>query len=232
MMAACGDDAGNLPDAPPADAAIDATIDAMLDAPPIDGDIVLPTTCDTITQDCPDGYRCTISFVNGRPAPNCQPAETGTVAEGAACLRDDATDVDNCSIGTWCSGGGLCEPFCKTNADCDNGDRCFQLITLEDGVCESPCTVFVDSTCAAGLTCDLGFSPSSDPRAQPRCRPLGTVDHGGACELGQPAPELSCRASATCDFAGCRDLCDDTHPCAVGECEIFIAGVPGVCTIL
>ena len=197
LLVACGDDgsAPAIPDAPP---------------PPVDA-LVLPSTCDFVDQDCPGGYKCTF-IVAGILRPGCRPV-TGQVGEDEACTGIDGDD--DCAAGLLCV-HGRCKRFCETGDDCATTQAC-AFYRTGDGVCEEPCTLFEDSSCPSGYTCDLGLIRGTSSMLT-RCRLIGT----GTEDKCYPStlPRWECDANEYCNGDTCKPLCDDTHPCATGSCTL------------
>jgi|GEM_PF-3112984 len=206
-LAACGGDPGpaNPIDArTPRDTAVDTPI-------PIDG----PTLCNTEFQNCSNGEKCTLT--GGRP--QCVPID-GRRQLGETCTRGGPS-VDDCDSLLVCH-LGTCKLLCtRAGAQCPNSGHCLQYQTFNDGTCADPCTPFDSAnTCAPGSTCEVGFTISGVGPGY-RCRPIGTVIDGRACN---PEGAPFCLEDSTCgtiEGSFCGALCSDSHPCETGTCTRY-----------
>jgi hypothetical protein len=219
LIAACGDAA----DAPDAAEAVDAAV-----APDA------PFVCDPVAQDCPEASeKCTLVTGDSLEIePGCRP-ETGAVGLDQACTRGaGGLGDDDCAAGLFCTfigvlppddgGTRFCRALCAAHADCGDGQRCARLVENPDrGFCGPSCEAF--STCPDAMTCGELYADIEGGLfdAFLVCRPVGAVATGQACGAAD-----DCGADHVCFDPGlvggnerCLALCDETHPCATGECQ-------------
>ena len=175
--------------------------------------------CDTAPQcGCP-GQACDLSNVT-TGATACYP--TGATLPWTACAARD------CGAGYSCV-GGVCKPFCQSNADCA-GSSYEQCQHVLDGatatpipgasVCSRQCNPLTaaDSSsgwraCGTGAKCLPGESGSSDCLG-----PIGTGTMGAAC-----AAQDSCGAGYICVDTTGLGAATCEHLCALGAtaCSAF-----------
>ncbi|MBL9018133.1 MAG: hypothetical protein JNL83_28360 [Myxococcales bacterium] len=190
--------------------------------------------CSVVEQDCGAGQKCTMPTVpsNGA-APACSPA--GPVAIDAAC--SGSSGEDDCGAGGYCTyagvlppqngGASYCRTLCEADMHCPSGQRCTPL-GIEPanftpvGFCAPTCAAF--GACPSGMTCGDHLPSITGPSdLLLACRPSGAVPVGGTCQ-----GNLRCVPDSVCINMGCRALCDATHPCASGTCNMRF-GTAGVC---
>ncbi len=195
--------------------------DGMLDAAE-DGDVSDAATCspcDPIAQcGCGSGQACYLP-ATGDPT-ICNSA--GSLPQGALCNVD--TD---CAPGLSCqlflSSMGVCEPYCRSDADCD--DTCAGLVVggASVGGCQTTCNPMTGGGCAAPLACRTAilFPQSGGQRMG-----VGCGDDVGAGQ-GAPCMRLSdCGPGFACVNYECSALCLVAAPaCPSGYvCLAFPAG--------
>lgn len=130
------------------------TVDA---APSIDA-VGLPSTCSTEQQNCPTGYKCTLTMQMTQPPiiARCVRLQ-GEVAEGAACQTSGADPLafghDNCAAGFYCH-QNVCRRLCLGSSVCGTDQACTQYATASDGLCRERCELVTPGECPSGETCD------------------------------------------------------------------------------
>jgi hypothetical protein len=100
----------------------DESDDVAVDAAPAIDAVPLPSTCSTEQQNCPAGYKCTLTMQMTQPSivPRCVRLQ-GDVTEGAAC-QTSGTDTlafghDNCAAGLYCH-QNVCRRLCRGSSVC------------------------------------------------------------------------------------------------------------------
>lgn len=191
--------------------------------------------CDTLTQDCPDGFKCTalgddIKF-DENVTEECVPIG-GDLQPGQICESQGvATGLDDCAEGSICL-NGYCRKFCSLgdNTGCDPGMYCanggFYL-----GMCTSPCNPLTPD-CAPGDKCTFsedGIAPGGF---------MCSIDKFGvnsglfeSCEYPYGcAPGLHCITdSNSVEECGGLDCC--TNFCAVSQGPGQCIGVDQDCVV-
>jgi hypothetical protein len=201
-LGACGDDKNIAPDA-----------SLSIDAP------ALPATCDTIAQDCPAGFKCSVTATEHQ----CLPV-LGTLAEDSPCTHTGLND--DCAPGLACSPTGTCRSLCTGTNNCTTGQHCIHY-RANDGVCEDPCTLLDATTCPSAFSCDIGFEQGAALATY--CRRFDATPLGASC-----IPDVNCGQNASCGNPNalvCSQLCDASHTCSTGTCQHPLADFPtlGVC---
>ncbi|MCA9689461.1 MAG: hypothetical protein KC636_07610 [Myxococcales bacterium] len=218
----------------------------------------VPEDCDTFTQDCPDGYKCTFAAKDGSNTWNdtvCVPVDEDPAGVGEACLAPDGPlgGVDNCELGAMCwdvnpdttegycialCSGGLDNPICPAMSYC---------VITDDGIL-TPCLPTCDpllgaEACPEEKVCIP--SPSGDTLVC--ASQQGAIGPGDACEFVNVCDDgLVCAGSQYvpgCDLNAsgcCTPFCDLLDPdCAAvpgAECVPWFTEAPpgyedlGVCT--
>ncbi len=183
--------------------------------------------CDIFAQDCEAGFKC---VPDGFWVRVCVPVAEMPLADGEPCTRSPGSDP--CGDGSWCGlfdhelDLGTCVPQCQGSPaapECPAQTIC--VIDDESVVafCQRPCDPFADD-CGTD-TCQptsqgFGCLPSGAQQAGDGCQQQDSCADGLFCI---PAGALQDCCSGTC----CAPICDDTHPCAVGDCVRVEPAPPG-----
>ncbi len=148
------------------------------------------------SSDCAPGLDCVVA--------------DGSRPDGAAllgvCRRYCCNNVCGGTTASYCHiqptiGGAVAVPVCVPTAP----------HTAADG--GAPCTLLDDSTCGAGLTCQV-VNVSSGQLA---CVTAGTATAGQSCDVMNCAAGLSCLAG-TFPYRTCAQLCDQEYDqCPAGQ---------------
>ncbi len=185
---------------------------------PPDGGSGLGDTCNTFTQDCPAGQKCTTSYFQeyGDYLDHCVDLHPQPLPVGQPCelSGEFGVDGDNCQLGALCwdpdpkTGIGMCVELCGGTED--------------NAVCQTPGTY-----CAYGKSIQLCLQ-TCEPRDLDTC-PVG-------CTCIPATQTFMCALNASgdlglyadpCEFA---NACDPGHFCANSDtspdCD---PGSPGCC---
>ncbi len=205
------------------------------------GSTCFPGACDVVSQNCPNGQRCTYVLANGTRGRMC--VADGTANEGDPCSLasgSGAQTFDTCKKGLYCTDtvegdGGTtfrCQRFCHGNAQCGASLECNEVLRLSGTgelplACGAPspkCDVLAQD-CAAPLGC----YPSETPGAAV-CTGIGPRAEGAACDFSnQCAKGSACVGPASARV--CRTLCrtpSGTPACPSGRTCQGLADYPGV----
>jgi len=135
----------------------------------------------------------------------------GSGTGGASCMDQLACAEDFVCVDTPGSCTGRCDPFSdfSGSGSCTGaGEACVPTTGLILGFCDTSCTPFSTTGCAAGEWCEpftIGGAGA--------CRALGTTPVGGACVDSE-----DCVADAYCAAGTCETLCRPGTPaCGAGE---------------
>lgn len=208
---------------------------APMCTPPVAG-----SPCDTFPQcGCSGGQNCTVSN-NTTGATSCVAA--GTTNNYSGC----STTASVCKVGAACV-GGVCAPFCETNADCPGNYRqCVQVVSGSTNipgfkVCSQTCDPTnpqLDDTeydpCGPGINCYPATNRASF------C--VGPTTAGGTqfaeCGVGGAADDTLCAPGYICldDFYAlsgysCQKFCRVGSNCALGAapyCNALYVGTTPV----
>lgn len=190
-------------------------------------------TCSVVAQDCGTGMKCTLlGALDTDLRPTCVPA--GTSELDAPCTRTGSGTFgeDDCAARGFCTFAGVlppknggtryCRTLCSADTQCPTAQRCSaQSADGLTGFCVPTCQAF--GTCPSGMTCaEHRTDVTGFPDFLLDCRLPAGVAVGGACN-----DDGNCVADAVCISNVCRALCDQTHACAAGSCNMF--GDAGVC---
>jgi hypothetical protein len=179
----------------------------------------LPSACDPVEQDCPDGEKCV--YVQKPPGYRCVDV-TGSLGLGERCLAQNGADP--CGVGLVCIAGsdlsdvGICMALCNPDgpeAWCQETWG-YAMATCEahgpNGlypVCDAECSPHTED-CPPGLSCT---AISSSPPWE--CVVAGAAADGEACEHS-----VDCVEGNFCTYAS--DLADCDHEfCCNLLCDSF-----------
>ena len=197
-------------------------------------------TCDPVCQEgtCPCGQKCTVA---GDGTVAC--LSKGTRETESWCTRsspDLPQQHDDCVSGDVClpiigTDGNFCFQHCRSSLDCAGGVRCAERALTRTGatamVCDPPygrcdpaapgggcCDPFdptMGARCTDGRFCYL---VSKDPDTQDSrtvCEFTTGIDTRNGCSFPSDCAEgYSCHPT----LGACRQVCDPSHPCLVGNC--------------
>jgi len=161
---------------------------------------------------------CLVALASTAGAVGCgNDSDTSTL--GAPCATNDDCSRDQvciADVGT----PKMCESGCRSDADCDAGERC-----SPDSVCGPGCNV--DTDCGAGAWCEHKFAFNlgrSGPSGT--CTPLSIKCGGATCdEQSVSALGLAVRLGACCTAGSACGL-DTTFPLPDLGCQALAQ--PGV----
>jgi hypothetical protein len=237
-----------------ASGAVDCTLGfTRLDTTGIDGLCCTPAAPGQ-TDPCGDSAQCAVIPVvlaTGPPVLTTGCVPRGKLAAGAACTRDDVTLRSPCAPGTLCTslgstdGSHVCQPLCRTPADCTDGRVCYWFDgngSPASGLCVPPCTPAAAGACPTGTSCRLASTlDPSRPGLTTVCTPDGALARGATCDFTKDLviPETpGCTAGLDCvtdstGGASCQPLCRvGGTDCASGETCTNTSPLPsavGVC---
>jgi hypothetical protein len=173
--------------------------------------------CDVVCQNCGANLKCSVGNTG---APAC--VQSGAVPVGSAC---GTAGVDDCVAGAIClvetQTLNLCDYFCRTDGDCQNGGKCvFGLNGTNPPlmVCSDPVKT-CDPVAKTGCTAGAFFLVTPD--GQTGCHPAGPSGECGSCTT-----DYDCKAgfacfqqTAVCLNGGCARLCHkgNNADCPNGE---------------
>jgi hypothetical protein len=159
---------------------------------------------------------CTVGTVCRGASSQCQPPPIAQ--EGDPCRQYEG----DCVEGLECS-QGFCQQSCGGDADCSQGRVCV------DQLCVNRCTLWADPAVECGLLGDLRATcePNREGPSGGHCSWAGlTVVDGDWCSF-----DRGCAAGQLCSASGCRQVCDQEHPCANGACVPFEGRPYGLCEV-
>lgn len=149
--------------------------------------------CEVVAQNCPGANeKCGLVSAGqgGSIVTACLP-QTGTVTEGAPCVRAseelEGYGHDDCANGLFCSSllyesleARQCLKLCKSEPDCNQGDLCLSSATAPaTGVCTATCDPFAP-VCPEQLGCTVLFALSGTE-----------LKPAGVCMISKRLPEGS-----------------------------------------
>lgn len=161
--------------------------------------------CDTRLQDCRPGYACnpvTRDGIGGYCYPrNCE-VDNDCRAAGTSC--DYTCDQAR----------GVCDTYCKSNADCFGGRTC----DTSTGHCFQGCRT-TNANCGPDALCDVQAQ-----RCVRKCRSDATCPDNSFCDriagkcIARCTSDTSCSAGQFCDATGrCRVRCAGDGDCGTNE---------------
>jgi hypothetical protein len=186
--------------------------------------------CDTVSQNCPGGQRCTYARGDGGTFRTC--VAEGTVAEGGPCQlgASEPLGIDTCKKGLFCTDvtlndGGTafqCARLCHGTATCTAPRECNEVLRF-NGTAELPLICGAPSQRCDLLAQDCETPLSCYPaNGSALCATTGNLSEGAPCEFSN-----QCARGSACVRTGtaltCRTLCrypSGQPGCAAGRrCE-------------
>jgi len=232
-----------------------------------------PKNCGACGHVCPSAP-CNVGIcVNGVCGLAPDPASLGRACDdGNPCTLNDicrsdgscagtpvvCTALDQChDVGVCDSRTGVCSNPAKTNGStCDDGNRCTQTDTCQDGVCVggNPVVCTASDQCHDAGTCDPATGVCSNPAKSDgtSCSDDNACTQTDTCQSGvcTPGTDVVCDppdqcheagicnpTTGECEYAPKQDgtLCDDGNACTQTDtCQagVCVGGNPIVCTAL
>lgn len=183
--------------------------------------------CDTFTQDCPTGEKCTTAWIDSEFRNLCVQVQAQAKAVGESCIQlgDIGPGVDECMLGSLCwdpdpvTGIGMCVELCGGTADaavCDTPNTfCAYGKSLQ--LCLQNCEPRDLETCPIGCTCipgvadnfmcGLNASGELGAYADP-CEFINMCDPGNVC-IDSALSGPDCEPGST---GCCMPVCDTAAP--------------------